>query len=71
MYPMMTKGCSMPTKPRQLARDVRSGKEGEVMAEPLPPGRRNYWLRPVGGGVEWEAPKQFVQLIDDMVAAEP
>ncbi len=52
------------TKSRQLARDVRNGREGEVMATPDPPGRRNYWLRPIGGGREWEVPKQYVQLLD-------
>lgn len=54
----------MPTRQRQLARDIRSGREGEVMAEPKPPGRRNYWLRPVGGGTEWEVPREFVQLLN-------
>lgn len=49
-------------KPRQLARDIRSGHEGEVMAEPSS-GGRNFWLRPVGGGREWEVPKQYVQLL--------
>lgn len=49
---------------RDLARDIRDGKEGEVMAEPNPPGRRNYWLRPVGGGTEWEVPREFIEIIE-------
>lgn len=33
------------------------------MAEPGGTSRGMFWLRPVGGGREWEVPKQFVQLI--------
>lgn len=52
-------------KNRDLARDIRTNKQGEVMAEPNPPGRRNFWLRPVGGGIEWEVPPKFLQIIGD------
>lgn len=52
-------------KPRQLARDIRSSREGVVMAEPGN-ASRNYWLRPVGGGREWEVPRQYVQLLGSM-----
>lgn len=52
---------------RDLARDIRDGKEGEVMATPdewQKGARGKYWLRPVGGGEEWPVPRQFVQIIE-------
>lgn len=58
----------MPTEQRrrQLARDIRDGREGVVMAEPDQWGARgNYWLRPIGGGTEWEVPKSHVRLLGD------
>lgn len=53
----------MPTKPRDLARDTRDGKEGEVMATPDQIGYNQYWLRPVGGGYEYPVPREYVQII--------
>lgn len=54
------------TRPRQLARDIRDGREGVVMATPDQWGTHgNYWLRPVTGGTEWEVPKKHVQLLGD------
>lgn len=55
-------------KPPQLARDVRTDREGVVMARPdewWKGSHGRYWLRPVAGGTEWEVPKQFVQLLGD------
>lgn len=54
------------TKPRQLARDIRSDREGIIMACPddrESGSRGRYWLRPVSGGREWEVPPQYVQLL--------
>lgn len=51
------------TKPRQLARDIQTGRVGEVMADPAAP-TYVYYLRPVGGGREWEAPRESVELLD-------
>lgn len=54
------------TKPRQLARDIRSGREGVVMATPEERGsgsRGQFWLRPVTGGTEWSVPREYVQLL--------
>lgn len=56
-------------KPRDLALDIRTSRQGEVMAEPNPPGRKNFWLRPVGGGTEWEVPREFIQIIKRAEAA--
>jgi len=57
----------MPTEPntqhRLLARDVRTGRVGEVMADPAAP-TYVYYLRPVGGGREWEVPRESVELLD-------
>lgn len=51
---------------RPLARDIRSDREGEILASPGQWGARNrYWLRPSGGGREWEVPPEFVQIIRD------
>ena len=50
-------------KPRRIARDLRTQREGVVMAAPSAHSRR-YWLRPRGGGIEWEVPKEFVQLLN-------
>lgn len=59
------------TKPRQLARDVRTDREGVVMADPTEwwkGARGRFWLRPVDGGTEWDVPKQYVQLLGDAPA---
>jgi hypothetical protein len=58
-----------PERQRDLARDLRDGKEGEVMATPEQTGLSQYWLRPVGGGYEWQVPRQFVQIIERAQAA--
>jgi hypothetical protein len=50
----------------QLARDTLTNREGIVMASPGVYSK-NYWLRPPGGGVEWEAKPANVQLL----GAEP
>jgi hypothetical protein len=63
-----TPGPAPSTPHRQLARDIRSDRIGEVMAKPAGIVRQ-YWLRPVGGGREWDVPKQFVQLLDAEAAA--
>ncbi|QOR55818.1 MAG: hypothetical protein YHS30scaffold324_50 [Catenulispora phage 69_17] len=61
-----------PPGPRQRALDVRSGLEGEIMPSPYPDHlrgpdtpHRSVNLRPVGGGVEWSVPREFLQLIHD------
>lgn len=54
----------MPTRQRQLARDTRSNRVGDVMAEPSPASYGKYWLRPPGGGCEWDVPRECVQLLD-------
>lgn len=48
---------------RDLARDTRSGKEGEVMAKPGEGGPDRFWLRPEGGGCEWDVPSKYVEII--------
>lgn len=48
---------------RDLARDIRDGKEGEVMATPEQTGINTFWLRPVGGGYEWQVPRRFVEIV--------
>lgn len=48
-------------KQRDLARDTRNGKEGEVMDS-----NQNgtlLYLRPVGGGLEWEVETEHVEII--------
>ena len=52
------------TKQRDLARDIRDSREGEVMATPDQVGLSQFWLRPVGGGYEWPVPRQYLQIID-------
>jgi len=53
---------------RKLALDTLTNREGVVMADPgVYSG--NYWLRPAGGGVEWEAKPEDVQLIGGGTAA--
>jgi hypothetical protein len=56
------------SKPRDLARDTRDGKVGEVMATPEQAGIKTYWLRPVGGGVEYQVPREYIEIIE---CAEP
>jgi hypothetical protein len=51
------------TKHRDLARDTRDGKVGEVMAEPGQASRHHYYLRPVGGGLEWDVRAEHVEII--------
>lgn len=56
----------METRPglqRDLARDLRDGKEGEVMATPDQVGFKTFWLRPVGGGFEWQVPREYIEII--------
>lgn len=48
---------------RDLARDVRSDTVGEVMATPEQIGINTFWLRPVGGGYEWQVPRRFVEIV--------
>lgn len=52
------------TKRRDLARDTRNDRVGEVMAEPGQASRKNYFLRPVGGGREYEVPREYVEIIE-------
>jgi hypothetical protein len=54
-------------QPRRLVRDLSNNRIGEVMAENIK-GTRLY-LRPVGGGLEWEAPADEVQDVDPMAVA--
>lgn len=54
---------------RDLARDTRDGKQGEVMAEPGESGRDLFWLRPEGGGREWDVPREHVEIIERRKAA--
>lgn len=55
------------TKRRDLARDTRDGKVGEVM-DANHNGTLLY-LRPVGGGIEWEVPRERVEIINRAKAA--
>lgn len=55
-------------KRRDLARDKLTDRIGEVMwTRPVTPaGRRRttlYWLRPVGGGIEWTRYAEAVELL--------
>ena len=64
-------GPALNVKHRQLARDIRSDRVGVLMAGPDEWGAKGqYWLRPVGGGIEWDVPREFVQLLDAAGAAE-
>ncbi|MEY9909759.1 hypothetical protein ABIA35_006002 [Catenulispora sp. MAP12-49] len=54
---------------RDLARDIRSDTIGEVMATPGQAGISTFWLRPVGGGYEWQVPPRYVQIIKRAEAA--
>lgn len=56
-------------KQRDLARDIRSDIVGEVMATPDQTGVSTFWLRPVGGGYEWQVPRQYLQIIKRAEAA--
>lgn len=42
------------TKQRQLVLDTATGRVGEVMDRTNIGRYERVWLRPVGGGVEWE-----------------
>jgi hypothetical protein len=53
-----------PERLRDLARDIRSDTIGEVMATPEQIGISTFWLRPVGGGYEWQVPRQYVQIVE-------
>lgn len=62
-----------PKPRRRLARDIRTDRIGEVMPSPYPenlraPGAppRAVNLRPIGGGVEWRVPREYVQLISEL-----
>lgn len=60
-------GPARTVKRREIARDLRDGREGVVMATPDELGtRRLYWLRPFGGGREWDVPKQFVLILGEL-----
>lgn len=48
---------------RTLAHDVRSGRTAEITYTSMD--GHHVWLCPVGGGPEWYAPREFVQLIND------
>ena len=52
----------MQTARRRLVRDLQQNKVGEVMDE----NREGtvLYLRPVGGGIEWEAPANEVQDVE-------
>lgn len=52
----------MQTARRRLVRDLQQNKVGEVMDK----NREGtvLYLRPVGGGIEWEAPANEVQDVD-------
>ncbi|WP_212240270.1 hypothetical protein [Catenulispora pinistramenti] len=50
----------------QMARDIRDGREGVLMADPSDHHSCGmFWLRPVGGGREWDVPKRYLQMIDN------
>jgi hypothetical protein len=61
----------MPATPprRELARDTATDRVGEIMPDPIPARLRNpdsprrVRLRPVGGGLEWTARSEDVELI--------
>lgn len=58
----------MPTEQRrrQLARDKRTDRVGDVMAEPSDASYGKYWLRPPGGGYEWDVPAEYIELLGDV-----
>lgn len=59
----MTPEAPAPRK-GQLALDTRTEREGIVMAEPGTYSAK-YWLRPEGGGLEWEAEPDDVKVPHD------
>lgn len=63
-------GPGLAARHRPLARDTRTKRVGEVMVK-AGAISANFWLRPVGGGIEWEVPKQYIELLadDDEAAA--
>lgn len=64
-------GPSLDVPHRRLARDVRTNRVGVIMATPDELGtQRQFWLRPVGGGIEWTAPREYVQLLTSEGASE-
>ena len=59
------------TPVRQLAFDTSTKRIGEVVQEPTQRGYfQQYSLRPVGGGLEWEARPRHVQLLNDDIPME-
>lgn len=52
----------MPLQQRHLARDVRSDRTGKITYTSTD--GHHVWLCPPGGGPEWYAPREFVQLLD-------
>lgn len=61
------RGKAMPESRRQLARDAER-RIGEVMGPPFP-GSTVVNLRPVGGGLEWDAPADEIEYVDDETAS--
>lgn len=57
-------GPALKVQPRRLARDIRDDRVGEIMDQRQTSQGSIYDLRPVGGGREWEVPREFVQLLD-------
>jgi hypothetical protein len=52
---------------RRRVRDLRNDRIGEVMATKLK--GTVLYLRPVGGGVEWEAPADGVEDVEQVPSA--
>lgn len=50
--------------PRRLARD-NSGRVGEVMERRTVNNQERVWLRPVGGGLEWDVLASQVEPVTD------
>lgn len=59
------------TGQRDLARDTRDGKEAEVMARPGEAGSHTFWLRPVGGGCEYQVPDEHVEIVKCLHEGSP
>ena len=53
----------MKRKPGARVLDLATGREGEVMDRIVLEGRTVLFLRPFGGGLEWQAAAEQVQLL--------
>lgn len=65
---MPTESSELPQPPGvgELAKDARSGRIGRVMAAGDVPGAKGmWWLRPIGGGLEWPVDRIDLERVDE------